>query len=75
MEKIDIQQSSYGDFKKDQNKLEEIKKNILKKTGIEPKSVRLSSGKVIVKANNNYEAIEIRLKIPEYLELNDIKVI
>ena len=75
MEKINIKQSSYGDFKKGQNKLAEMKKYLIDKTGLVPKSIKISNSKVIIKANNNYEAIEIRMKIPEYLESNNIKVV
>lgn len=75
MEKLSMKQSSYGDFKKGQNKLEEIKKTIKAKAGIEPKSVKISNNNVIVQTNNSYEAIEIRMKLHKYLEDNNIKVV
>jgi len=55
----------------------EIKNKITKLTGIEPESVMIRQGTIIVKAKNNYEALELRSntdKMTASLELDKIKI-
>lgn len=75
MEKLNLSDKKYGNFKNDQNRIEAIKQTIIDKTGIVPSSIKLSNSKIIVKTKNNYEAIEIRMKLQQYLEGNNIKVV
>jgi len=75
MEKLNLSDKKYGNFKNDQNRIEAIKQTIIDKTGIVPSSIKLSNSKIIVKTKNNYEAIEIRMKLQQYLEDNNIKVV
>jgi hypothetical protein len=75
MEKITLGDKKYGNFKNDQNRIEAVRQNIIDKTGILPASIKLSNSKIIVKTKNNYEAIEIRMKLQQYLEDNNIKVV
>jgi hypothetical protein len=54
-----------------------IKDKITKLTSIEPESVMIRQGTIIVKAKNNYEALELRSntdKIMESLKLDKIKI-
>ena len=74
MEKINFQNSRKYDFKNKSDKLEKIKQHIISKTGYEPKSIRIVKDSVVVEAQNNYEAVEIRLKLGSYLEKNNIRV-
>ena len=75
MEKLNLSDKKYGNFKNDQNRIEAIKQTIIDKTGIVPASIKLSNSKIIVKTKNNYEAIEIRMKLQQYLEDNNIRVV
>lgn len=75
MEKINLSDKKYDNFKNDQNRIEAIKQTIIDKTGIIPASIKLSNSKIIVKTKNNYEAIEIRMNLQQYLEDNNIRVV
>ena len=75
MEKINLSDKKYDNFKNDQNRIEAIKQTIIDKTGIVPSSIKLSNSKIIVKTKNNYEAIEIRMNLQQYLEDNNIRVV
>lgn len=75
MEKINLSDKKYDNFKNDQNRIEAIKQTIIDKTGIVPASIKLSNSKIIVKTKNNYEAIEIRMNLQQYLEDNNIRVV
>ena len=75
MEKINLSDNKYDNFKNDQNRIEAIKQTIIDKTGIVPASIKLSNSKIIVKTKNNYEAIEIRMNLQQYLEDNNIRVV
>ena len=67
--------SRYGGMQSKDEKLKQIKAEILNKTGFEPESIRYSNGNVVVKAKNNYEAIAIRMNLEKYLKANGIKVV
>ena len=67
--------SRYGGMRSKDDKLKQIKTEILNKTGFEPESIRYSNGNIVVKAKNNYEAIAIRMSLEKYLRENDIKVV
>jgi len=75
MDKIDMAKSRYGGMRSKDDKLKQIKTEILNKTGFEPESIRYSNGNIVVKAKNNYEAIAIRMSLEKYLRENDIKVV
>ena len=75
MEKINLSDKKYDNFKNDQIRIEAIKQTIIDKTGIVPASIKLSNSKIIVKTKNNYEAIEIRMNLQQYLEDNNIRVV
>lgn len=74
MEKINFKNSRKYDFQKKSDRLLQIKQYIIRKTGYEPKSIRSVKDGVVVEAQNNYEAVEIRLKLGSYLEKNKIKI-
>ena len=75
MDKIKLTGSKYLNYKNNQDKIKEIKQYVINKTSIKPDSIKISNGKFIIKTNNQYEAIEIRMKLSEYLSENNIKVI
>jgi len=75
MDKISLNNSKYNNFKNDQDRIKVIKQTIVDKTGIMPESIKVSNGKIIVSTSNNYEAIEIRMQMQEFLDDNNIKVV
>ena len=75
MDKISLNNSKYNNFKNDQDRIKVIKQTIVDKTGIMPESIKVSNGKIIVSTNNNYEAIEIRMQMQEFLDDHNIKVV
>ena len=75
MDKINLTGSKYLSYKNNQDKIQAIKQYVINKTGIEPDSIKMSNSKVIIKTKNQYEAIEIRMKLSDYLSENNIKVI
>ena len=75
MDKISLNNSKYNNFKNDQDRIKVIKQTIVDKTGIMPESIKVSNGKIIVSTKNNYEAIEIRMQMQEFLDDNNIKVV
>jgi hypothetical protein len=75
MEKISINQFSKNNFSDGQKKLDKVRTYIIKNTGMTPESIRLNKGSIVVKAKNNYEATEIRLKIQNYIDNNNIRVV
>jgi|GEM_PF-1633251 len=67
----------YSKLQSGASELVEIKNKITKLTRIEPESVMIRQGTIIVKAKNNYEALELRSstdKIMESLKLDKIKI-
>jgi len=67
----------YSKLQSGASELVEIKNKITKLTGIEPESVMIRQGTIIVKAKNNYEALELRSntdKMTASLELDKIKI-
>jgi hypothetical protein len=75
MDKISLNNSKYNNFKNDQDRIKVIKQTIVDKTGIMPESIKVSNGKIIVITKNNYEAIEIRMQMQEFLDDHNIKVV
>ena len=75
MEKISINQFSKNNFSDGKKKLDKVRAYIIKNTGMTPESIRLNKGNIVVKAKNNYEATEIRLKIQNYIDNNNIRVV
>jgi hypothetical protein len=74
MEKISTEQFSSKDFNKKSKTLGDIRNHIESELGVKLVSVSYSNSKIIVKAKNNYEAIEIRMKLQTYLEEKNIFV-
>jgi len=67
----------YSKLQSGASELVDIKNKITKLTGIEPESVMIRQSTIIVKAKNNYEALELRSntdKIMELLKLDKIKI-
>ena len=75
MDKIKLTDSKYLNYKNNQDKIKAIKQYVINKTSIKPDSIKISNSKVIIKTKNQYEAIEIRMKLSDYLSENNIKVI
>lgn len=75
MDKISINSNFEDSINSREAKLKEVRKYIEKTTGFKLQAVRFSNGKVIAKAKNNYEAIEIRMKMQKYLEENNTRII
>ncbi len=64
----------YSKLQSGASELVEIKNKITKLTGIEPESVMIRQGTVIIKAKNNYEALELRTKLATIEELKNYKL-
>jgi len=64
----------YSKLQSGASELVEIKNKITKLTGIEPESVMIRQGTIIVKAKNNYEALELRTKLATIEELKNYKL-
>ncbi len=64
----------YSKLQSGASELVVIKNKITKLTGIEPESVMIRQGTVIIKAKNNYEALELRTKLATIEELKNYKL-
>ena len=64
----------YSKLQSGASNLVTIKNKITKLTGIEPESVMIRQGTVIIKAKNNYEALELRTKLATIEELKNYKL-
>ena len=64
----------YSKLQSGASELVDIKNKITKLTGIEPESVMIRQGTIIVKAKNNYEALELRTKLATIEELKNYKL-
>ncbi len=64
----------YSKLQSGASELVEIKNKITRLTGIEPESVMIRQGTIIVKAKNNYEALELRTKLATIEELKNYKL-
>jgi len=77
MDHISKSLKKYSKIQAKSDELSDIKNKIIKATGIKPESVSIKNNTIYIKAKNNYEAVELRMK-KEYfiseLHLN-IKII
>lgn len=62
MDHISKSLKKYSKIQDKSDELTEIKNKIIKATGIEPASVRIKNNTLYIKAKNNYEAVELRMK-------------
>lgn len=62
MDHISKSLKKYSKIQDKSDELTEIKNKIIKATGIEPESVRIKNNTLYIKAKNNYEAVELRMK-------------
>ncbi len=58
-----LKSSKYSSIYSKSQELARIKEDIIKTTGFEPKSVMIKNNFLIIKANNDYEAVELRMCI------------
>ena len=62
MDHISKSLKKYSKIQDKSDELTEIKNKIIKATGIEPETVRIKNKTLYIKAKNNYEAVELRMK-------------
>jgi hypothetical protein len=62
MDHISKSLKKYSKIRDKSDELTEIKNKIIKASGIEPESVRIKNNTLYIKAKNNYEAVELRMK-------------
>jgi len=77
MDHIKNNLDKYSEYKSKSTELDGIRRKIIKITGIIPVSLKIKNETLYIKANNNYEALELRMKIEhlnKYLSMN-IKII
>jgi hypothetical protein len=77
MDHIKNNLDKYSEYKSKSTELDSIRKKIIKITGISPVSLKIKNETLYIKAHNNYEALELRMKIEhlnKYLSMN-IKII
>lgn len=77
MDHIKNNLDKYSEYKSKSTELDSIRKKIIEITGISPVSLKIKNETLYIKANNNYEALELRMKIEhlnKYLNMN-IKII
>jgi len=64
MDHIKNNLDKYSEYKSKSTELDSIRKKIIEITGISPVSLKIKNETLYIKANNNYEALELRMKIP-----------
>lgn len=77
MDHIKNNLDKYSEYKSKSTELDSIRKKIIKITGISPVSLKIKNETLYIKANNNYEALEMRMKkehLNKHLNMN-IKII
>lgn len=77
MDHIKNNLDKYSEYKSKSTELDSIRKKIIKITGISPASLKIKNETLYIKANNNYEALELRMKISSLeknLEFKKIQV-
>ena len=62
MDHISKSLKKYSKIQDKSDELTEIKNKITKCTGIEPESLKIKNETLYIKAKNNYEAVELRMK-------------
>jgi hypothetical protein len=78
MDHIKKDLKKYGSFKSKLDELTLIKNKIKESTGIEVKSVSIKNNTLNIRANNNYEAVEMRHqseRLKSVLDYKSIKII
>lgn len=75
MEKISISNKFQEDLQSRAAKLKEVREHIEKQSGFKLASISFAKQKIVAKALNNYEAVEIRMKLQHYLDLNGVRVV
>lgn len=63
MDHIKNNLDKYSEYKSKSTELDSIRKKIIEITGISPVSLKIKNETLYIKANNNYEALELRMKI------------
>ena len=70
MEHIKDNLKKYSNLKTKSDELASIRAEIMMATGIEPESLKLKNKILYIKAKNNYEAVELRMRIENINKLN-----
>ena len=70
MEHIKDNLKKYSNLKNKSDELVSIRAEIMMATGIEPESLKLKNKTLYIKAKNNYEAVELRMRIENINKLN-----
>ncbi len=63
MDHIKNNLDKYSEYKSKSTELDSIRKKIIEITGISPVSLKIKNETLYIKAKNNYEALELRMKI------------
>jgi len=78
MDHIKNNLDKYSEYKSKSRELDSIRKKIIEITGISPVSLKIKNETIYIKANNNYEALELRMKISSLeksLDFQEIKIV
>jgi len=78
MDHIKNNLDKYSEYKSKSRELDSIRKKIIEITGISPVSLKIKNETLYIKANNNYEALELRMKISSLeksLDFQEIKIV
>ncbi|MSR68554.1 hypothetical protein EXS66_02095 [Candidatus Saccharibacteria bacterium] len=71
----DFNSGRHRHFKARAEELAVLKNKITELTGYEPETVRIKNDILYVKGRNQYESLEMRLKLPKELEGYKVKAI
>jgi hypothetical protein len=78
MDHIKNNLDKYSEYKSKSTELDSIRKKIIEITGISPVSLKIKNETLYIRANNNYEALELRMKISSLeksLDFQEIKIV
>ena len=78
MDHIKNNLDKYSEYKSKSTELDSIRKKIIEITGISPVSLKIKNETLYIKAKNNYEALELRMKISSLeksLDFQEIKIV
>ncbi len=70
-----LKSSKYSSLKKQSDNLVIIKNQIATETGITPEAVMIKNDTLIIRAKNNYEAVELRMSKNSIESITNIKKI
>lgn len=78
MDHIKNNLDKYSEYKSKSTELDSIRKKIIEITGISPVSLKIKNETLYIRAKNNYEALELRMKISSLeknLDFQEIKIV